>query len=159
MAHPRRTAHTAVLAVALGMLTTACLGRSAAPGSLGGEEMGEPAWAGRLLSRGSLLISGSAEVRPSSDGESMFVTVALQGPPSTTLALGWNLQRGLCGSPGVLMGRPGDYPAIVIHSDGSGASVASIDEPVPTAGSYSVRLFASPARGSQLLSCGDLSRR
>ncbi len=155
----RRITNSAALIVFLGILTTACAGHNSGFGSLADQEMGEPAWTGQLLSRGSPFISGNAQVRPSSDEKSMFVTISLLGPPSTTMALGWRLERGLCGSPGVLMGRPGDYPAIVIHSDGTGESAAGINEPVPTSGAYSVRLFTSPARGARMLSCGDLTKR
>ena len=159
MSYQRRITDSAALIVFLGIFTTACAGRNAGFGSPSDEEMGAPAWTGQLLSRGTAYISGNAQLRPSSDEKSMFVTISVLGPPSTTMALGWSLERGLCGSPGVLMGRPGDYPAIVIHSDGTGEATASIDELVPTTGAFSIRLFNSPAPNSRLLSCGDLTKR
>ena len=150
-------ATNAVMLVLAATLTAACGGRTSAPGPVTDGEAAGASWSGHLLSRGNLLISGNGVIMPSGEDNEMVVVISLQGPPSVSVALGWRLERGLCSSPGILVGRPGDYPPVIIRADGTGESTATVAEPVPTGGTFSIRVFSSQSPGSALLACGDLS--
>lgn len=153
----RTTVLAAVIAV---LLTTACAGRSATVTSTADGDVGSPSgrWSGQLLPRGQPPLGGNVVIAPSSNEHEMVVILSVSGAPSLTQALAWRLYQGTCGSSGVVVGTAGEYPPVVMRTDGSGESTATLEEDVPTRGVYSVRVFANTSPGAPLVACGDVTR-
>lgn len=154
--------HKLILAAAAAaLLATACAGggaNSTTSTAAGDVALAPARWTGQLLPRGDPPLGGRIAISPSTTDGGMVVVLSVSGPPSMSEALGWRLVQGACGTSGVLVGRPGDYTPVVMRSDGSGQSTATIDQDVPGSGIYSVRVYATTSPGAPLLACGDLTQ-
>lgn len=69
----------------------------------------------------------------------------------------WMVQRGRCGADRGLFGDASSYEPLAVDDDGTASASAIVRERVPTSGTYSVAVLASPSNQDLVVACGNLA--
>ena len=105
---------------------------------------------------GAVQMNGTGSMQPGARGESttLLLSIANATPGGQHP---WQVQRGQCGSSNQAFGPVAAYQALKIGDDGRGQANATIGEPTPTWGDYSVVVYASAANAATVVACGNLA--
>ena len=148
-----------ILAVAVGMATSACSHRVAREAGgdvdLGSRTMRGEDWGGEIRGIGGWSrLRGSAYARETESG--VVVTVTIDRGVSGA-AYGWEVLEGKCGSEGRPVAQPTAFPPVYIEDSGHGAAIAPLKTKLVPGKEYFINLYTSPETRTGIIACGKLA--
>jgi hypothetical protein len=105
---------------------------------------------------GAVQMSGSASMAPGSKRGTTEILLRL-GNTSPGGVHPWAIHLGQCGSDEGVFGALESYPPLLVGSDGTGDSMATVALNTPTGGDYFVSVQASPQNRQLTVACGNLA--
>lgn len=117
-------------------------------------------WHARIASpanlAGAVQMSGSASMAPGKKrGTTEIVLSVANTSPGGVHP--WAIHVGQCGADEGVFGALDNYSPLLVGSDGTGVSSATVALNTPTTGSYFVSIQASPANRELIVACGNLA--
>jgi hypothetical protein len=68
----------------------------------------------------------------------------------------WHIHYGVCGNDHTIVGKPGDYPPLVMSSQGNLSAIAQLPVELVKGTRYVVHLHASPSEMKTVIACAPL---
>ena len=141
-------------------LAVACGGNQAVRISQSEERPGTQ-WQGTVSSPpdldGVVEMTGTAWMAEAQEGDSATVVeVAIQNAAPGGVHP-WEVRRGQCGSGRAAFGESASYEPMEVENDGRASSSATVNEPFPQTGEYSVAILASPSNRDLIVACANLA--
>jgi hypothetical protein len=69
----------------------------------------------------------------------------------------WMVQRGRCGADRGMFGTEADYQPLQVSGNGTATATTVVNERLPSTGTYSVTVLASPSNQDLVVACGNLA--
>ena len=117
-------------------------------------------WHARIASpadlAGAVQMSGSASMAPGAKRGTTQIVMRL-GNTSPGGIHPWAIHRGQCGADEGVFGTLDNYSPVLVGSDGTGVSNATVAINTPTTGDYFVSIQASPGNQKLTVACGNLA--
>lgn len=143
--------------VATALLTASCFGNQAV--QLDDSESTAARWTASMSSpptlSGAVQMTGTAWLT-AADSNSTRVHVAIENA-SPGGVHPWMVQRGQCGAERGIFGMEEDYQSLEVGGDGTATATAVVEERLPSTGTYSVAVRASPTNKDLVIACGNLA--
>lgn len=90
------------------------------------------------------------------EGEQVFDAAISVRNDTATCARPWHVHFGTCETGGAIVGDPASYQLLVIDSDGSAASDATVRTGLDPGQPYHVNVHYSESQVDRIIACGDL---
>jgi superoxide dismutase, Cu-Zn family len=68
----------------------------------------------------------------------------------------WHVHFNTCAAGGGIVGQDGDYPRLVVGSDGRATATVAVTQPLQVGALYHVNVHLSNAELATIIACGDL---
>lgn len=153
-----RTRHAAALPILL--VALACGGSQAVRLSQSDELPGDR-WQGTVSSpptlAGVVQMNGTAWMAAAEEADSAtYVQVAIENAAPGGVHP-WEVRRGACGSNWGMLGDSAAYEPLEVENNGRASASATLGEPVPRSGEYSVAILASSTNEELIVACANLA--
>lgn len=138
--------------MALAVLLVACLAR---PGTLDRSLLPGAQWTVTLPpSNGNTLHGTVTFVRTEPASQTRAIFSLSDGPANGVLP--WHVHYGACGNDHLIVGKPANYPPLVLGSAGNLTAVAQLPIELADGVEYDVHIHASPVEMQRTIACGSL---
>jgi hypothetical protein len=102
-------------------------------------------------------MNGTAWMAEAEEGDTTTVVqVAIQNAAPGGLHP-WEVRRGQCGTDWGVLGDSTAYEPLEVSNQGRASASATVSEPLPDTGEYSVAILASPSNEDLIVACANLA--
>jgi hypothetical protein len=139
-------------AVALASIAAGCAYRGGTPEN---NLVQGAQWTATVVQTTASAIHGTVTfVRTDPQNQTRVIFALRDGIANTVLP--WHVHYGVCGNDHLIVGRPANYPPLVIDQSGQLRAVALLPVELTTQSTYVVHLHASPTEMHTVIACAPL---
>ena len=144
--------HRLIIGIVLSGAIAGCVAR---PGTLDRALSPGAQWTVSLTPTSASSIHGTVTfVRTDPTTQTRAIFALTGGAPNAVLP--WHIHYGVCGNDKLIVGKPSNYPPLVLGDHGSLTAVAQLPVELVDGTKYDIHIHASPVDMQNVLACGSL---